>query len=37
VLHDVGKIALPDTVLLKPGRLNPDELALMQEHPVVGR
>jgi putative two-component system response regulator len=36
VLHDVGKIALPDTVLLKPGRLNPDELALMQEHPVVG-
>jgi putative two-component system response regulator len=36
VLHDVGKIALPDTVLLKPGRLNPDEIALMQEHPVVG-
>jgi putative two-component system response regulator len=36
VLHDVGKIALPDTVLLKPGRLNADELALMQEHPVVG-
>jgi len=36
VLHDVGKIALPDTVLLKPGRLDPDELALMQEHPVVG-
>jgi cyclic di-GMP phosphodiesterase len=36
VLHDVGKIALPDSVLLKPGRLNRDELALMQEHPVVG-
>ena len=36
VLHDVGKIALPDTVLLKPGRLDPDELALMREHPVVG-
>ena len=36
VLHDVGKIALPDTVLLKPGRLNADELALMREHPVVG-
>lgn len=36
VLHDVGKIALPDTVLLKPGRLNADELALMQEHPIVG-
>ena len=36
VLHDVGKIALPDTVLLKPGRLDADELALMREHPVVG-
>jgi putative two-component system response regulator len=36
VLHDVGKIALPDTVLLKPGRLSADELALMQEHPIVG-
>jgi putative two-component system response regulator len=36
VLHDVGKIALPDTVLLKPGRLDPDELQLMREHPVVG-
>ena len=36
VPHDVGKIALPDTVLLKPGRLNADELALMQEHPIVG-
>jgi putative two-component system response regulator len=36
VLHDVGKIALPDTVLLKPGRLDPDELALMREHPIVG-
>lgn len=36
VLHDVGKIALPDTVLLKPGRLDADELVLMQEHPIVG-
>ena len=36
VLHDVGKIALPDTVLLKPGRLDPDELELMREHTVVG-
>ena len=36
VLHDVGKIALPDAVLLKPGRLDPDEIALMREHPVVG-
>jgi putative two-component system response regulator len=36
VLHDVGKIALPDTVLLKPGRLDRDEIALMREHPIVG-
>jgi putative two-component system response regulator len=36
VLHDVGKIALPDAVLLKPGRLNAEELSLMREHPVVG-
>lgn len=36
VLHDVGKIALPDAVLLKPGRLSPEELSLMREHPVVG-
>jgi putative two-component system response regulator len=36
VLHDIGKIALPDTVLLKPGRLDADELLLMREHPVVG-
>jgi putative two-component system response regulator len=35
-LHDIGKIALPDTVLLKPGRLDVEELALMREHPVVG-
>ena len=36
VLHDIGKIALPDTVLLKPGRLDAEELAMMREHPVVG-
>jgi putative two-component system response regulator len=36
VLHDVGKIALPDNVLLKPGRLDPEELRQMREHPVVG-
>jgi putative two-component system response regulator len=35
-LHDIGKVALSDTVLLKPGRLNADELAQMREHPVVG-
>lgn len=35
-MHDVGKIAVPDTVLLKPGPLNADELAIMRQHPVWG-
>lgn len=35
-LHDLGKIAVPDGVLLKPGRLSADEWRLMREHPVVG-
>src|ERR1051325_2268014 len=35
-LHDVGKIAIPDAVLLKPGRLTSSEYALMQQHTVVG-
>lgn len=36
LLHDVGKIGVPDSVLKKPTRLDDDELKLMQEHPVVG-
>jgi putative two-component system response regulator len=35
-LHDVGKIGIPDSVLLKPGRLTPDEYVLMQQHTVIG-
>jgi putative two-component system response regulator len=35
-LHDVGKIGIPDTVLLKPGKLTPDEMRLMKQHPVIG-
>jgi HD-GYP domain-containing protein (c-di-GMP phosphodiesterase class II) len=31
-LHDIGKIAIPDRVLLKPGKLDPDEQALMRTH-----
>ncbi len=35
-LHDIGKIAIPDDVLLKPGPLSTDEWALMQTHAVRG-
>jgi putative two-component system response regulator len=36
VVHDVGKIAVPDAILLKPGRLTVEEWALIKEHPEVG-
>ena len=35
-MHDVGKIGVPDAVLLKPGPLTPDEFALMKRHPEIG-
>ncbi len=35
-LHDIGKIAIPDAVLLKPGKLTADEWDLMQSHVVAG-
>jgi len=31
-LHDIGKMAIPDAILLKPGALNPEEIATMREH-----
>jgi len=34
--HDIGKIALPDSILLKPGPLTADEFEKVKEHPVVG-
>jgi two-component system, cell cycle response regulator len=35
-LHDIGKVAVPDAVLQKPGRLTADEWSLIRVHPVVG-
>lgn len=35
-LHDVGKIGIPDDILGKPGKLDPDELTTMQKHPDIG-
>ncbi|GEO81630.1 HD domain-containing phosphohydrolase [Pararhodospirillum oryzae] len=35
-LHDVGKIGIPDAILLKPGRLDPDELEIMRTHVTKG-
>ncbi|MDX2219670.1 MAG: HD domain-containing protein [Burkholderiales bacterium] len=35
-LHDIGKIGVPDAVLLKPGKLNDAELQVMRAHPVIG-
>jgi putative two-component system response regulator len=35
-MHDVGKIGIPDQVLLKPGKLTFEERLLMQEHPEIG-
>jgi diguanylate cyclase (GGDEF)-like protein len=35
-LHDVGKIGVPDAILKKPGMLEPDEIKVMETHPVLG-
>jgi putative two-component system response regulator len=35
-LHDVGKIGVPDSILLKPGRLSDAEFNLIKQHPVIG-
>jgi putative nucleotidyltransferase with HDIG domain len=36
LLHDVGKVAITDAILHKPGPLTPEERELMQQHPVIG-
>src|ERR1039458_6793720 len=35
-LHDIGKMAMPDAILRKPGRLTPEEQAIMQQHALLG-
>jgi putative two-component system response regulator len=35
-LHDLGKVGIPDTILLKPGKLTPGEFAIMETHTVIG-
>ena len=35
-LHDIGKVAIPDAILLKPGRLTPEEFKTMQAHAAIG-
>src|SRR6202043_709248 len=37
LLHDVGKIGIPDAILNKPGPLDPDEWTAIKRHPEMGR
>jgi len=36
ILHDIGKIGTPESILQKPGRLTPEEMQIIQEHPAKG-
>jgi len=36
IVHDVGKVAVPDHILLKPGPLDPEEWKIMKQHPLIG-
>lgn len=36
-LHDIGKVGIPDRILLKPGRLDADEFEIMKTHTTIGR
>ncbi|MCM8593883.1 two-component system response regulator [Accumulibacter sp.] len=36
-LHDIGKVGIPDRILLKPGRFDPQEMEIMKSHTLLGR
>jgi HD-GYP domain-containing protein (c-di-GMP phosphodiesterase class II) len=36
MIHDIGKIGVPDAILLKPGPLDREEMRIMRKHPVIG-
>ena len=36
LLHDIGKLGIPEAILLKPGRLSPEEQSLVRCHPARG-
>jgi response regulator RpfG family c-di-GMP phosphodiesterase len=36
VLHDIGKVGIPDSILLKPDKLSPDEFEIVKEHTIIG-
>jgi len=35
-MHDIGKVGVPDAILLKPARLTPEEMVIMRQHPEIG-
>jgi HD-GYP domain-containing protein (c-di-GMP phosphodiesterase class II) len=37
LLHDIGKLAVPDAILRKPAPLTPEEQAIVRQHPAIGR